>query len=219
MLGSGVQVPYAPPKKDYGVRQYPIIFFCFDLYDEEPCISGACTAICTVCAGCQNNFQHPLAQIRPPPSGRLQYFKWNIRLTAECEIIHSVNCEISHFVRCEMKFAHIRVSEYFTFAEQIFHSEAISLAHRAHFVEKSTHCLGRQMCAFFWWGMVDSDHRSQWQQIYSLPPLAAREIPHRLELVNGVEPSTCWLQISCSAIEPHQHILTSRVSWTEHAVL
>ena len=27
-----------------------------------------------------------------------------------------------------------------------------------------------------------------------------------LELVNGVEPSTCWLQISCSAIEPHQHI-------------
>ena len=47
---------------------------------------------------------------------------------AECEIIHLVNCEISHFVRCEMKFAHIRVSEYFTFAEQIFHSEAISLA-------------------------------------------------------------------------------------------
>ncbi len=36
-----------------------------------------------------------------------------------------------------MKFAHIRVSEYFTFAEQIFHSEAISLARRANFVEKS----------------------------------------------------------------------------------
>ena len=35
-----------------------------------------------------------------------------------------------------MKFAHIRVSEYFTFAEQIFHSEAISLAQRANFVEK-----------------------------------------------------------------------------------
>ena len=49
-----------------------------------------------------------------------------------------------------MKFAHIRVSEYFTFAEQIFHSEAISLARRANFVEKSTHCLDRQMCAFFW---------------------------------------------------------------------
>ena len=39
-----------------------------------------------------------------------------------------------------MKFAHIRVSEYFTFAKQIFHSEAISLARRANFVEKST-CL------------------------------------------------------------------------------
>ena len=35
-----------------------------------------------------------------------------------------------------MKFAHIRVSEYFTFAKQIFHSEAISLARRANFVEK-----------------------------------------------------------------------------------
>ena len=41
-----------------------------------------------------------------------------------------------------------------------------------------------------WWGKVDSDHRSQRQQIYSLPPLATREIPH-MELVNGVEPSTC----------------------------
>ena len=47
---------------------------------------------------------------------------------AECEIIHFVNCEISPFGRCEMKFAHIRVSKYFTFAEQIFHSKAISLA-------------------------------------------------------------------------------------------
>ena len=52
---------------------------------------------------------------------------------AECEIIHFVNCEISHFVRCEMKFAHIRVSEYFTFAEQIFHSGAISLARKGKF--------------------------------------------------------------------------------------
>ena len=28
-----------------------------------------------------------------------------------------------------------------------------------------------------------------------------------MELVIGVEPTTCWLQISCSAIEPHQHSL------------
>jgi len=46
-----------------------------------------------------------------------------------------------------MKFAHIRVSEYFTFAKQIFHSEAISLARRANFVEKST-----PKRAFFWQG-------------------------------------------------------------------
>ena len=110
-----------------------------------------------------------------------------------------------------------------TFAKQIFHSEAIShgeaIFHspKANFVEKSTHCLGRQMCAFFWWGMVDSDHRSQWQQIYSLPPLAAREFPH-MELVNGVEPSTCWLQISCSAIEPHQHFYPPPQTATAFAI-
>ena len=30
----------------------------------------------------------------------------------------------------------------------------------------------------FWWERVDSDHRSQRQQIYSLPPLATRERSH-----------------------------------------
>jgi hypothetical protein len=29
------------------------------------------------------------------------------------------------------------------------------------------------------------------QQIYSLPPLATRESPHKLELVDGLEPPTC----------------------------
>ena len=68
---------------------------------------------------------------------------------AECEILLLRS-------QCEMKFAHIRISEYFTFAKQIFHSVAIShgeaIFHspKANFVEKSTHCLGRQMCAFFW---------------------------------------------------------------------
>ena len=44
---------------------------------------------------------------------------------------------------------------------------------------------------------VDSNHRSIPQQIYSLPPLAARELLHiRLchavvELVDGFEPPTC----------------------------
>ena len=69
-----------------------------------------------------------------------------------------------------MKFAHIRVSEYFTFAEQIFHSEAISLARRANFTEKSTHCLGRQMCAFFWRRVWDSNPRDIAVKRCSRPP-------------------------------------------------
>ena len=60
--------------------------------------------------------------------------------------------------------------------------------------------------AFFWWKRVDSNHRSRWRQIYRLLPLAARElfrlfsclIKSGLELVDGLEPPTCWLQISCS---------------------
>ncbi len=39
------------------------------------------------------------------------------------------------------------------------------------------------------WGKMDSNHRRQCQQIYSLSPLATREFP--LELVIGVEPTTC----------------------------
>ena len=37
--------------------------------------------------------------------------------------------------------------------------------------------------------------------------MATREILLILELVIGVEPTTCWLQVSCSAIEPHQQNL------------
>ena len=51
-----------------------------------------------------------------------------------------------------MKFAHIRVSEYFTFAKQIFHSVAISLARRANFVEKSTHLSADKCVLFSGWG-------------------------------------------------------------------
>ena len=32
--------------------------------------------------------------------------------------------------------------------------------------------------SIFWWEKVDSNHRSHWQQIYSLPPLATREFSH-----------------------------------------
>ena len=91
--------------------------------------------------------------------------------------------------------------------QRIFHICGANISQRSYFTcPKGQISLKKALAfasAFFWWGMVDSDHRSQWQQIYSLPPLAAREFP--LELVIGVEPTTCWLQISCSAIEPHQH--------------
>ena len=49
-----------------------------------------------------------------------------------------------------MKFAtsHLR-SKYFT--AELFHmAKPYFTRRRANFVEKSTHCLGRQMCAFFW---------------------------------------------------------------------
>ena len=64
-----------------------------------------------------------------------------------------------------------------------------------------------------WWRRVDSNHRSETQQIYSLPPLATRELlqiykakslfielpqqiscerkTHTMELVDGLEPPTC----------------------------
>ena len=31
--------------------------------------------------------------------------------------------------------------------------------------------------SFLWWGRTDSNHRSETQQIYSLSPLATRELP------------------------------------------
>ena len=42
----------------------------------------------------------------------------------------------------------------------------------------------------FWWERVDSNHRSDTQQIYSLPHLATLELS-RVELVDGLEPPTC----------------------------
>ena len=50
------------------------------------------------------------------------------------------------------------------------------------------------MSFFVWWGKVDSNHRSDKQQIYSLSPLATREFPQIfyrvLEPVDGLEPPT-----------------------------
>ena len=35
----------------------------------------------------------------------------------------------------------------------------------------------RKVLDFLWWGRTDSNHRSETQQIYSLSPLATRELP------------------------------------------
>ena len=68
---------------------------------------------------------------------------------------------------------------------------------------------------FKWWEK-DSNLRRRCQQIYSLPPLATRESHHNhiyktsfftsirrkfqmWKPLTGLEPVTCWLQISCSA--------------------
>ena len=52
----------------------------------------------------------------------------------------------------------------------------------------------RKVSAVLWWGRTDSNHRSDTQQIYSLSPLATRELPHiylsALEPVDGLEPPT-----------------------------
>ena len=78
-----------------------------------------------------------------------------------------------------------------------------------------------------WWERMDSNHRSRRQQIYSLPPLAARELSHVLginkslslfvELVMGLEPATCWLQISCSTnwATPASYLRTLFKKWWE----
>ena len=49
---------------------------------------------------------------------------------------------------------------------------------------KNRHPCGQR---FLWWGRTDSNHRSETQQIYSLSPLATRELPHIL-FSSSVEP-------------------------------
>ncbi len=56
--------------------------------------------------------------------------------------------------------------------------------------KKTAHFLS---CFFVWWEVVDSNHGSKKQQIYSLSPLATREtspMKLRVELVMGLEPAT-----------------------------
>ena len=59
-----------------------------------------------------------------------------------------------------MKFAHIREANISYLQSKYFTAKLFHLPARANFVEKSTHCLGRQMCAFFWCGRRDIKRRS-----------------------------------------------------------
>lgn len=76
--------------------------------------------------------------------------------------------------------------------DSLFHGKATET--RAGFQSQSEkRKTATQRSPFFWWRRVDSNHRSETQQIYSLPPLATRELLHMklLELVDGLEPPTC----------------------------
>ena len=58
--------------------------------------------------------------------------------------------------------------------------------------------------------MVDSNHRRQRQQIYSLSPLATREIPHNisLELVDLLITNQLLYQLSYTSIfDPAEHMI------------
>ena len=84
--------------------------------------------------------------------------------------------EILRKTQCEIKFAHIREANTSLRSNFTLRSK-ISLAKWANFTEKIR--LQKQS-DFFWWGRTDSNHRSETQQIYSLSPLATRELPHIL---------------------------------------
>ena len=59
-------------------------------------------------------------------------------------------------------------------AKHRFTCVANFMRRKARFIEKDR--LQKQS-VFFWWGRTDSNHRSDTQQIYSLSPLATRELP------------------------------------------
>ena len=84
--------------------------------------------------------------------------------------------EILRKTQCEIKFAHIREANT-SLRSNITLRSKISLAQWANFTAKRA--LPKQ-CSFCWLGRTDSNHRSETQQIYSLSPLATRELPHIL---------------------------------------
>ena len=142
---------------------------------------------------------------------------------AECEIIHCVNCEILRpsVAMWNEICPHSR--------QRIFHICGANISQRSYFTcPKGQISLKKALAfasAFFWWGMVDSDHRSQWQQIYSLPPLAAREIPLILLGSAQAKPWSWWSESNQqpadykSAALPLSHTSGTRVLYHKYKVL
>ena len=64
-----------------------------------------------------------------------------------------------------------------------------------------------------WWWKMDSNHRSRWQQIYSLPPLAAREFHHSvIGAGRGSRTPMTSLEGWCTAVMPYPQNI-SRRNW------
>ena len=112
---------------------------------------------------------------------------------------------------------------YFTFAKQIFHIEDISLVPEERISLKKALATAS---AFFWWERVDSNHRSVKQQIYSLPPLATRELSH-IQFSLRLEKNWSWwtdsnprpadYKSAALPAELHQH-LNARIIYHKSSV-
>ena len=81
--------------------------------------------------------------------------------------------------------------------------------------------------AMIWWEKVDSNHRSWKQQIYSLPPLAAREFSH---IIRSCGDKSWWTDLNprpadyksaALPTELHQRVpvLVTKIILTHHNVL
>ena len=53
-----------------------------------------------------------------------------------------------------------------------------------------------------WWIRTTESNANR----FTVCPLWPLGKSSTLELVIGIEPTTCWLQVSCSTVEPHQHM-------------
>ena len=69
-------------------------------------------------------------------------------------------------------------------------SVSVIICRRQTSLKKVTFVLVDKSDFFVWWKRVDSNHRSYKQQIYSLPPLATRELFHTIFKKNGAGDGT-----------------------------